>query len=181
MPFPLSHWSNPRKTIANIFEHNDLAFIMHGFENAYKVLNKIEFPVNTLKSKTLLDYGCGEGRVARSLSFFFKEVLAYDPNNECIQESLKEHRNTNKEKELVRNIKYTTDLKGITTEFDYICCIDVFQHLNDKESYIEFNNILSKLKTGGTLIIWLCGNNKRVLKEFFNIESTIIDIYKYTK
>lgn len=159
MVFDLNHWRNPRKTIANRFESNDIAYATHGGIIAMEALDAINLPFSDLKDKILLDYGCGTGRAARILSRAFKHVYAYDPVKECIDTAKTECPGIN-----FHNITYTHNFSDIP-ECDMAVAINVIEHLDDNSANVMIQNLKNRV-SGKSYIWYLAKKNKQILMPY---------------
>ena len=112
------------------------------YQNILKIIN------DTLPNKNIkiLDYGCGTGSVALYLSNGINKVTGYDISNKAIS-LCKYSANKNN----LKNIFFTDDLKQVGDKFDIVICIEVVEHVkNDVELINLLNNKLSK---NGKLIL----------------------------
>ncbi len=162
-PKSLSYWSNPRDSIASKYKDFPVAYATSGFHAAYEVLRYLNTTMPYLKTCTLLDYGCGTGRVTRPLSFFFKQVVGYDPVSECIQTATSEC-----EPLIIGNLGYTSTFPIEGPLFDFCCSINVLEHLSYEDQCIALINMKKSVKPEGKLVLWYspkdCG---KALEEFF--------------
>lgn len=116
-----------------------------------EVPNILSFPyyhiatIVTIKSATILDYGCGNGYGLRHLKQMEPETLVgYDYNDKVI---LKNQRMND-------GIEYTSrfeDLERMKMKFDLIICYQTIEHLDDY--YLELVRMAGMLKRGGYLAI----------------------------
>jgi 2-polyprenyl-3-methyl-5-hydroxy-6-metoxy-1,4-benzoquinol methylase len=151
-------WRQGRRVIANRYEGNDFGYVLHAAKVVADVLNLINVPLPDLKGKRVLDYGAGTGRIAKVLSFFFKEAVAYDPIKELARDNAWELLKSNvvAGTDLVGiNYKYTNDLSDIIPgSFDYAVCVSVLEHLTAQEQYVLLKNIKASLKVGGCAVVY---------------------------
>lgn len=127
LSFALSHWSRPRQTIACRHERDDFAYALHGAHSAADALKIIDEKPSALLKKTLIDYGCGTGRISRVFAAHFKEVIGYDPSPECIDEASKECPSIK-----LKNLSFTNSLPD--KKFDYAVSVNVIEHLNKADA-----------------------------------------------
>ena len=163
MPFPLDHWKNPRKTIATIFEKNDMAYATHGAIIAMEAIKAMNLLPSEMAEMTLLDYGCGTGRASRVLSHLFKEVHAYDPVKECIDLASKECPGLT-----FSNVKYYTNINDVP-EVDIAVSINVIEHLNAYDAERMIDNLRNKV------------NGKSYIWHFIKRNLTMLDAYYPTE
>lgn len=122
MPFDLNHWRNPRATIATSLRSNDLAYATHGALQVGVMLRKLgALPPATA---TLLDYGCGTGRIGRCATSLFAGVWGYDPVTECVAHGQREALPL-----ATPNLLLTSDWSAIP-ECDYGMSVNVMEHLD---------------------------------------------------
>lgn len=167
--FKQSHWKKPRATIASHYEHNDYGYVFHGASILIDVLNFANLTIQECKSKTILDYGCGTGRVARLFALTGAAVYGYDPVQECISEA-------DREGKLVADITkvpkiLTTKLVDIPKSVDLVYCINVLEHLRDQQFSDAISNIESWVAEAGQCVVLL---HKTKNKQFFEQRSIAI-------
>ncbi len=147
------HWRNPRTAIATKFENNDYGYMFHAGVLYQEFLNACNLSSSELKTKSILDYGCGTGRVTRFLALASKYAVGYDPTVECIIESKIEGQKieaVNKQPALL-----TSDFSKITNKFDIVVCINVLEHLHGIDYDIAIRNIIDSLNEGGMAYLWI--------------------------
>lgn len=120
MPFPLDHWRNPRGTIANAHQHDDMAYMLHGAQMAALALKFLDLRPSMTNAMTCLDYGCGTGRIARVLAGHFRHVYAYDPQPACMDAARKE----------CSAIKIPNLMFALPERADVAVCVNVLEHLD---------------------------------------------------
>jgi SAM-dependent methyltransferase len=194
MPYDLKHWDNPRATIACIFKDNDIGYMVHAHWCISQVLSFIDKKPSELSSLSILDYGCGTARMSKLLAHYFKSVIAYDPNKNCIKEALKEKDKCNDGIKIVKNnLLHMSNidhlLKHYLYFFDYIISVSVLEHLDDDVVEKEFNRMKELLKKDGIIYLWLhTKRNELFIKKYLDnglkiINNNIINyiqIYTYT-
>ena len=171
MTFPLTHWVNPRATIASTFQHNDIEYATHGAVTALKMIQDMGYTFEQLKTMTVLDYGCGTGRMSRVLTPLFKHVYAYDPVHECIKEGLKECSGMK-----FPNLTMAYDWNMIPEDIDIAISVSVIEHLVDKDANIMIANLSKKVK-GKTSILYSLVKNQTVIRPYLDDEQLATDTY----
>jgi 2-polyprenyl-3-methyl-5-hydroxy-6-metoxy-1,4-benzoquinol methylase len=144
---------------------------------------RVEYSYNYLlkNSSTVFDFGCGSGVLSYALAQRNIDVTAFDLTLAPI--------NIIKDKiSFPKNISFIegglTELKAIEeNKFDSIAALDVFEHINDLEPYIEvFKKIL---KPGGFIIAsgptenWLYKMGRKIAGKDYSgdyHETNIIDV-----
>lgn len=164
MAFTLEHWRNPRRTIATRFEKNDMSYATHGAIMALEALAAIDLPISITKEMTILDYGCGTGRISRILSKAFKHVYAYDPVRECIDLARTECIGLD-----FPNITYYTNINDIP-ETDIAVSINVIEHLDEKSSNQMLLNLKNKV-LGFSYIWYSSRRNTNLLAKYLPEET----------
>lgn len=100
-----------------------------------------------LKTKSILDFGCGIGL---SHKFFFKyfskiKLWGFDESSYSLQEAKKNS----------ENISFVSKLNKIPKNyFDVIFVSNVFHHIDEKKHKITLNNLKSFLKINGSIYIF---------------------------
>lgn len=164
--FNKEHWNNPRKTISNQYENNDFGYVQHGVKQFIELLSWLNCSINDLNDKTILDYGCGTGRLVRNCSISFKKAVGYDPVENCIKEAFTE---TSKCKNLIDGSKifFTNKFSDVVEKFDIVVCTNVFEHLSYTDCEIALNNIKSVLKPNSkTFLLLHKRRNEKFIKDF---------------
>jgi 2-polyprenyl-3-methyl-5-hydroxy-6-metoxy-1,4-benzoquinol methylase len=168
MTFKLDHWKNPRETIATNLRNHDMEYATHGAIEALKILKFTDFSIKQMANMTVLDYGCGTGRMARPLTALFKHVYAYDPQPECIREGGKECGELK-----FKNLTMTHDF-NIIPEVDFAISISVIEHLSDEDAKVMISN-LAKVVNGPTAILYSLSKNKSVMYPYLTDEQLEAD------
>lgn len=161
MTFKLDHWRNPRATIASNLRRHDIEYATHGAIEALKILKFTNLSIQEMSKMTILDYGCGTGRMARPLTALFKHVYAYDPVAECIQEGQKECGLLK-----FKNLTMTSDFNAIP-KVDFAISINVIEHLTDADANVMIAN-LAKVVQGPTAILYSLAKNKNVITPYLS-------------
>ena len=114
------------------------------------------------EEKTMLEVGCGTGRIARLISYFFKSVYGYDPVPECIEIAKLECQPMKFD-----NLTYGTTIpeNGI---WDASCCISVIEHLNEVDTLNVLRLLKKHTKPGGPItIVFHTKWNGSAMKQMF--------------
>ncbi|PCJ16331.1 MAG: hypothetical protein COB02_16340 [Candidatus Cloacimonadota bacterium] len=118
------------------------------------------FPIQTLylgflkhlpHKKRVLDIGCGNGFLIKHLNFWKNNTFAVDASKELV-EHLKNENISQVFHHQFGNLEFPIDGK-----FDWIFCLDVLEHVNDRESFI-FS--LNTLKTNDNHLVIIFPNQK---------------------
>ena len=114
------------------------------------------------KGKLVLDAGCGAGRHAYfAAKYGAKKVVAFDLSEKAVlsaRVNMAEFLNSLVER---GDIYYFT----YPEQFDYVLSIGVLHHLPDPQA--GFNRLVSLLKSGGTISIWVYGKKDNKLAMYF--------------
>lgn len=151
--FEEAHWTNPRGTIASVYESNDYGYVFHATSILIDVLEFSNFTILDCKAKRILDYGCGTGRVTRQFALTGAYVEGYDPIPECINESRLEFEKLGDRYK--KPAKITHELDDIGSEFDLIMCVNVIEHLSSVPANFAIGQIENRLSENGQAIIWI--------------------------
>lgn len=149
MPFNQDHWRNPRKTIANKYQNDDIAYATHGAIVAMECIRRLQAGAVIDPSMKLLEYGCGTGRIARPLAGYFRTVVGYDPVIECIETA---------KKECVvpqSGLLYThveADLQ--TASFDVVVSVNVLEHLVEDDQRRLLDIVKRVAKPKAPILMW---------------------------
>jgi 2-polyprenyl-3-methyl-5-hydroxy-6-metoxy-1,4-benzoquinol methylase len=166
----LHRWQQPRKSIATRFEKNDMGYATDGAIGANLIYSMFDITPSITKTLTILDYGCGTGRICRPLISLFKTVYAYDPSPECIEQFKVENLQCDRK---FTNLVITTNLDDIP-KCDLAFSINVIEHLSVKTATTMISNLRSK---GITKIVmdYSINKNFEVMKEFLTLEEIELD------
>ena len=179
--FKEDHWSTPRKTIANRFVDDDYGYVYHAGVLFSEFLRASDISAREAQGMSLLDYGCGTGRVARFFSMIFGEVYAYDPVPECINESAAEGQRIEM---FPRQPKlFTSNIQDITKKFDIIVSINVLEHLDTPRFAVAIENISNLLKNEAICYLWVhkIKNSDFFVKNNLSMPDSNVSIIKGTK
>ena len=168
MSFGLDHWRNPRATIAGNFRKMDFEYATHGAVEALKILQFTDFSIPQMRQMSVLDYGCGTGRMARPLTGLFNQVYGYDPVRECIREGERECQGMR-----FPNMKLTNNFNEIPT-VDFAVSISVIEHLTDEDAKVMIAN-LAKVVNGTTAILYSLYKNEKVMYPYLTNEQLELD------
>ncbi len=119
---------------------------------SYKLIGKIECRVleyaGLKENMTLIDYGCGSGRLANALGQAMRiEYLGID-----VVEDLLAYART-KSPDHYRYIKHHgLNVPAESDSVDMICAFSLFTHLLQAETYIYLEDMRRVLKLGGRLV-----------------------------
>lgn len=158
-PKNFDYWRNPRESIASKFKEDDIAYATSGIHAAATVLKYINIPLKTLGERSILDFGCGTGRIARPLAMFFKTVLGYDPVIACTLQAIHEGKSFP-----LKNLSYT----NVLTEenmFDYACSVSVIEHLSNDAQEEALTSMKKVVKPNGKIILWYASIDNAVALE----------------
>jgi len=130
MVFGLDHWSMPRAKIG--FDLTDAQYFFEGMANAVSVMKALALPFEKMAASSILDFGCGTGRTSRPLSLFFRRVVGYDPQADCIAAAKSECPPFGLCRETkFKNLAYMSEAPD--ESFDFACSIGVFEHLKEED------------------------------------------------
>lgn len=98
-------------------------------EDWYKWI--VDRAVNFCKGSTI-DFGCGDGVVMSKIQEKGYSVVGFDNDSEAI--GLAKERNLNVSQ---KNLDYPFGI-NIDPDFDYLCCVNTIEHLNDTSTLLDF-------------------------------------------
>jgi len=81
----ITAWKDPRKVIAPNTERDDMAYALAGVWQAATILRILDMRPSELSKLSLMDLGCGTGKVTRPLQMFVGAAEGWDVKPECIE------------------------------------------------------------------------------------------------
>ncbi|MBK6283292.1 MAG: class I SAM-dependent methyltransferase [Draconibacterium sp.] len=123
-----------------------------------------------LKSKRILDWGCGPGRVIRHLHSVINnncEFFGTDYNKSAIEWCIENLKGIN-----FNNNSLTAKLDYDDGFMDVVYGISVFTHLSEQLHFDWYNELYRILKPGGIMLVTTQGDN-------FKVKLTISELSKY--
>lgn len=183
MSFKLTHWKNPRGTIANEFEKNDFGYLAHGSAVSaiiVKELDKYGMPASSLGNLKVLDFGCGTGRISLMTQPYFSRIVGYDPVPECIEQAHIDKIRATGNMCKFENLFFTTSLDGIPdSEFDVVYAVNVLEHLDAKSLQIALKQIVRVLKDEGIALLWYHEKKNPTFNKIVNFDKTATTFIRY--
>lgn len=101
-------------------------------------------------NETILDFGCGVGRIAKKLSPLSKKIVGVDSNAAMIETAKQKFAASNIEYYLLHDFKIPTEISQFDAAFSHW----VFQHINDEESVLWLNELKRTLKPTGKILLF---------------------------
>jgi SAM-dependent methyltransferase len=130
--------------------------------------NFCKFSGTTLDNKSILDFGCGYGRIARLMYYFTnsENFFGVDPWDRSIEIC----RSDGLERNFLLSDYLPVDLPTGSRKFSLIYAFSVFTHLSDRATVRSIETLLQHLESSGVLVItirpveyWNLDNNARQL------------------
>jgi SAM-dependent methyltransferase len=113
--------------------------------------NFSRFTGHSLHNKTMLDFGCGYGRIARLMYHYTNSsnLIGVDPWNQSIQVCKQDGMGSN----FLQSSYLPVDLPVAGRKFELIYAFSVFTHLSEKATRLSFQVLLDCLADNGLLVI----------------------------
>jgi 2-polyprenyl-3-methyl-5-hydroxy-6-metoxy-1,4-benzoquinol methylase len=127
---------------------------------------------------SLLDVGCGRGRLAPKVVPYFKKIIAIDPDIERLEEAKNVFLNLQKQHPSCKQIDFvnsTIQEFNSSEKFDCILCAHLLHHLTTNSITNTLLKIRSILKFGGFLILQT--TNSKETRDQFSIANSITGEY----
>jgi SAM-dependent methyltransferase len=134
----------------NVAEHAR-AFFESGFDHADEVLSAIKRHYGDIKLDSVLDFGCGVGRVVVGLATHCRTIVGIDVSEEMLEEARKNLRTFN-----VLNATLTVSddrLSNVETKFDLIHSYIVLQHIPVERGQVIITALLDRLAPSGAIAL----------------------------
>ena len=134
---------------------------------------------------TVLDFGAGNGELAKRLGLFFPQaqIICYEPAPDLMAEA-------KKNAEQFQQINFVTDLATVNKEsVDLLYCLEVFEHLPKNETEAAFSLIGSVLRYGGIAVIGvpievhlpaLYKGVFRMTRRYGDFDATLVNVLRAT-
>jgi SAM-dependent methyltransferase len=152
--------TDPRFRCAGINEDAKQEFFASGEAHVRGVLSTIRKHIDSeFVPKTVLDFGCGVGRLLIPFAKIAKDVVGLDVSASMLQEARR-----NCEGLRLHNVHlFRSDdaLSTLTGSFDLIHSCIVFQHIPVERGRTIFSNLLRHLSAGGVGAIQLTYSKRR--------------------
>lgn len=131
------------------YRNDPIGYYSSGARLAAKILALFDEKPNVLAGASLLDYGCGSGRIAVHLADHFANVAGYDPSPTLIMQARKEARAWEH-----KHLAFSALLTRLPGPFDFVVCVLVIEHLDDKARRVALRNMAALLKPDGRCILY---------------------------
>jgi len=152
--------TDPRFRQSEIDDRIKREFFQSGESHAHGVLTTIRRHVNPgFAPRTVLDFGCGVGRLLIPFAKVVDEVVGLDVSPSMLQEARRncdEHGLHN-----VRLLDSDDSLSTLTGSFDLIHSCIVFQHIPAERGRAIFSRLLQHLRPGGVCAVQLTYSKTR--------------------
>ncbi len=155
-------WSKPRAS-----RNNDFGYVFRTTRLFIDFLTYSGFTTKDLRSKKILDFGCGTGTLARMLALTGAKVYGYDPTPECIAEALVIEAGLIPTTQLTPKL-LTSDWQKVGNNFNLVLCADVLPYLDEQQHQLAMDRIVNSLKDGGSCYLWI--NKKTTVLPISNPE-----------
>lgn len=145
----------PAYFIYETFKLDYFGFYNHSIESAKDLIKHFE-KYKKLEGVSVLDWGCGPGRIIRHLPSFMDKTCKFygsDYNEKYIKWCKKNIPNVSFETN-----ELTPPLNFERNSFDIIYGISIFTHLSREMHYAWFDELFRVLKPGGIILLSLQGN-----------------------
>jgi SAM-dependent methyltransferase len=140
--------TDPKFRSTELNEQAKREFFESGATHVHGVLATIRKHINPeFAPRTVLDFGCGVGRMLGAFAKIADEVVGLDVSSSMLQEAQR-----NCDQHLLRNVRlFESDdaLSALSGTFDLIHSCIVFQHIPVERGRVIFSKLLQHLRPGG--------------------------------
>jgi SAM-dependent methyltransferase len=147
----------------------------------------IEFSAMVASDQSILDVGCGNGRLLRAFESGTVDYVGIDNSNNLIELAIKNVENLENVQQRLQSRFLVGDILDLGQLnlglFDWVFSIAVIHHLPSFELRVKaLKNLKLKLAPGGKIVlsVWRPWGNKRLIKELFKaLGSKLIGRHRY--
>ncbi len=147
----------------NLNESNLFDFFATGEQYVDNIWKEVETHfVSDFSPRTVLDFGCGVGRITLPLAEMCDRVIGVDISSTMVAEAVKNANSKN-----VKNVEFIQSADGIAESkerFDLVHSFIVIQHIDPKIGYGVFENLVKKVKENGIGILHVTYYNPSPIK-----------------
>ncbi|MFC2113954.1 class I SAM-dependent methyltransferase [Bacteroidota bacterium] len=148
-------------------------FFQMGKTEIERILNLLKeknyFPSNPEKA---LDFGCGVGRLSRSLTSYFSDITGVDVSQSMVTKALELNKDLEQVLHFVHNTENDLELFQNAT-YDFVFTTIVLQHIPYPESLSYIREFARILKSGGVMVFQLPTEDIRELSLLKKLRSRI--------
>ncbi len=163
---------------SNLTDENIGDFFESGSEHIKHVLKFIRNHIDpNFTIKKALDFGCGVGRLVVPLADHAQRVTGIDVSASMLTEAKK-----NCENKSIKNVDFAPsniNLSSFNGTFDFIHSYIVFQHIPVKRGESLFENLITRLASGGVGIIHFTYANDNYIRKIVSWIKSYIPLSKY--
>jgi SAM-dependent methyltransferase len=146
--------TDPKFRRSEMDDHKKREFFESGESHAHGVLTTIRRHIDPeFSPKTVLDFGCGVGRLIIPFAKIVEEVVGLDVSPSMLEEARR-----NCDERGLRNVRLLDSddtLSTVTGSFDLVHSCIVFQHIPAERGRAIFSRLLQHLRPGGVGAIQL--------------------------
>jgi len=156
-------YSDLKDKIRDTFITNNELYTGYWEKSENSVLDRMKKHINANipgESKSLLDAGCGEGRLTVYFSEYFTHILAIDPDKKRLSNAKKTAQKIGIIDKVDFNVVPIEELEE-SEKFDVILCSYVMQHVPTSLVPIIIKKFVKLLKSPGLLFITSCHSTKK--------------------
>lgn len=155
--------TNPKFRSSELTAESRKEFFDSGQAHADYVMQMIRLHIGaSFQPRSILDFGCGVGRLLVPFAKHAPEVVGMDVSNAMLQEASK---NCNEHGiENVQLLLSDDDLSKLTRQFDLIHSYIVFQHIPPDRGRTIFGRLLGHILPGGVGVFHFCYSKSRYVE-----------------
>ena len=171
--------TDPQFRLSKLTETSRLRFFESGRESAADLMRQIKRHIlPEFSPKTILDFGCGIGRLLIPFASLAEKVVGVDVSRTMLEQAQKncsEHNLAN-----VELVLSDDELNSVTETFEFVHSALVFQHIPVDRGRLILQRLLTRIKPGGVGAVQVL-YSKSIYESSFGVEPPLAKLKWYQR